>query len=67
RDILELEEAKRTLEAKEIITTDKDWVKFHPSFQLPPYWYRLTVSVQPDDPVRADGVLQAVCCSSGIL
>lgn len=67
RDILELEEAKRTHQAEVIITTEKDWVKIHPSFRLSPSWYRLTVAVQPEDPVQSDTTLQAVGRRSGIL
>jgi len=67
RDIRDLEKAKRNHRADVIITTDKDWVKINPMFQLPPHWYRLTVVLQPEDPLRADSILHTLCGSRGIL
>jgi tetraacyldisaccharide 4'-kinase len=67
RDIRNLETAKRDYRADVIVTTDKDWVKIHPTFHLPPYWYRLTAAIQPEDPIQTDGILQTLCCSRGIL
>ncbi len=65
RDIEELESVKTHYRADMIITTLKDWVKIAPVFDLPPYWYCLEITIQPEDVRSADTLLSNLC--SGIL
>ncbi|HNW59749.1 MAG TPA: tetraacyldisaccharide 4'-kinase [bacterium] len=67
QDLADLEQARRQHQAEVIVTTEKDWVKIQASGSLPPYWYRLTVAVQPKDPLRTDALLHSLCSRSGIL
>lgn len=67
RDIRELEIARQRERAEIIITTDKDWVKIHPAQVLPPYWFHLSVILQPEDPPETERILQRVCRGIGIL
>jgi len=50
-----------------IITTDKDWVKIHPAFNLYPYWFHFSVAVQPEEASHAEGLLLSLCRSNRIL
>jgi len=67
RDIHELEQAREHFRADVIITTDKDWVKIHPAFNLYPYWFHFSVAVQPEEASHAEGLLLSLCRSNRIL
>jgi len=67
RDIRDLERVREHHRADVIITTDKDWVKLLPAFNLPPHWFHLSVAVEPEDGPHAEKLLLSLCRSHGIL